>query len=158
MVKLNRTRLNYLERFQRMIDDYNADVYDMEMYFHKLLEFTQSLQAEDHRRIAEGLEEEELTIFDLLTQSNLSLTPDEIAKIKQVAKDLLQTLKQNNLVLDWRKRQQSKAAVEVVIKNVLDELPESYSTEIYEQKCHDIYQHIYESYAGVGLSIYDSIG
>jgi hypothetical protein len=51
-----------------------------------------------------------------------------------------------NLVLDWRKRQQSRAAVRLAIKETLDHLPQSYSAEIYEQKCEQIYQHIYDSY------------
>ncbi|MBU4492172.1 MAG: hypothetical protein KKD69_06895 [Euryarchaeota archaeon] len=45
--------------------------------------------------------------------------------LKKVAKELLTTLKQEKLVLDWRKRQQSR-----------------------------VYQHIYDSYFGQGQSIY----
>ena len=109
MVKLNRTRIDYLERFQKMIDDYNRDSCNIEAYFRNLLEFAQSLKAEDCRRIAEGLEEEELVIFDLLHQPYVSLTDQETMAIKQISKDLLHSLKQEKLVLDWRKRQQSKA-------------------------------------------------
>ncbi len=57
------------------------------------------------------------------------------------------------LVLDWRKRQQSKAEVDITIKDILDKLPRRYTVEIYTQKCQEVYQHIYESYAGAGQYI-----
>jgi type I restriction enzyme R subunit len=56
-------------------------------------------------------------------------------------------LKQEKLVLDWRRRQQSKAAVKVAIEEILARLPESYSTEAYQRKCQEVYQHVYESYS-----------
>jgi hypothetical protein len=36
----------------------------------------------------------------------------------------------------------------IVIKDMLDRLPQSYSDEMYEIKCSEIYQYIYDSYAG----------
>ncbi|MGK7919249.1 MAG: hypothetical protein AB4080_04495 [Trichodesmium sp.] len=58
-------------------------------------------------------------------------------------------------VIDWRQRQQNRATVKVTIEEILDEnLPDIYSEEIYELKCQEIYQHIYESYVGGGKSIY----
>jgi type I restriction enzyme, R subunit len=66
----------------------------------------------------------------------------------------LSTLKQEKLVLDWRRRQQTKAAVKVAIEEILDKLPESYLSEMYDRKCQEIYQHVYESYAEAGRSIY----
>lgn len=102
--------------------------------------------------------EEELAIFDLLTRPEITLSKKEEQDVKQVAKELLETLKREKLVLDWRKRQTTKSAVEVAIKDVLDKLPSSYSADLYEQKCHEVYQHVYESYYGQGRSIYDSAG
>ncbi|MEG5170861.1 hypothetical protein [Microcoleus sp. B3-D7] len=52
------------------------------------------------------------------------------------------SLKQEKLVLDWRRRQQSKAAVKMAIEEALDHLPESYSTETYQRKCQEAYQHV----------------
>lgn len=103
--------------------------------------------------IAENLSEEELAIFDLLTKPQINLSKQEQLQVKQVARELLQTLKTEKLVLDWRKRQESKASVEVAIKDILDGLPESYSADLYNQKCDQIFQHIYESYSGQG-SVY----
>lgn len=112
------------------------------------------MDVEDKRAIAENLTEEELAIFDLLTKSEVNLTKQEEKEVKQVAKELLENLKREKLVLDWRKRQQSRAAVQLAIEEALDRLPQSYSNEIYEQKCEQVYQHIYDSYQERERSIY----
>ena len=39
MVKLNRTRIDYLGKFQAMIDDYNAGSVNVEEFFKKLVDF-----------------------------------------------------------------------------------------------------------------------
>ena len=55
--------------------------------------------------------------------------------MKKVARDLLETLQKEKLVLDWRKFQRSRAAVTVSIEDVLDAgLPHSYTKEIFQQK------------------------
>jgi type I restriction enzyme R subunit len=43
---------------------------------------------------------------------------------------LLETLKREKLVLDWRKKQQAKADVQVTIDQILDRLPPSYTQEV----------------------------
>ncbi|PSB19215.1 DEAD/DEAH box helicase, partial [filamentous cyanobacterium Phorm 46] len=154
MLRLNKSRMNYLDKFQQMIDEYNAGSCNVETLFAELVEFAQELNIEDKRAISENLAEEELAIFDLLTKPDITLTEKEKLEIKKVAKELLSTLKQEKLMLDWRRRQQSKAAVKVAIEEVLDRLPESYSTAAYQRKCQEIYQHVYESYAEAGRSIY----
>jgi len=156
MVRLNKSRMNYLDKFQQMIDEYNAGSRNVETFFTELVEFAQELKVEDKRAIAENLEEEELAIVDLLTKPDITLTEKEKLDVKKVAKELLETLKQEKLVLDWRRRQQSKAAVKVAIEEILDQLPERYSPEVYQRKCEEVYQHVYESYSGAGRSIYNT--
>ncbi len=154
MVRLNKSRMNYLDKFQQMIDEYNAGSRNVETFFTELVEFAQELKVEDKRAISENLEEEELAIVNLLTKPDITLTEKEKLAVKSVAKELLSTLKREKLVLDWRRRQQSKAAVKVAIEEILDQLPESYSTDVYERKCEEVYQYVYESYSGAGRSIY----
>jgi len=154
MVRLNKSRLNYWERFQKMIDEYNAGSRNIETFFSELVDFAQELNVEDKRALAEQLDEEELAVFDLLTKPNVTLSKNEEQEVKKVAGVLLETLKREKLVLDWRKRQQSRAAVKLTIEETLDQLPQSYSSELYERKCQDVYQHIYDSYYGQGRSIY----
>ncbi|MEG5001449.1 type I restriction enzyme endonuclease domain-containing protein [Microcoleus sp. B4-D4] len=154
MLHLNKSRMNYLDKFQQMIDEYNAGSGNVETLFAELVEFAQELNIEDKRAIGENLSEEELAIFDLLTKPDITLTEKEKLEVKKVVKELLSTLKQEKLVLDWRRRQQTKAAVKVAIEEMLDKLPESYSTAAYQRKCQEIYQHVYECYSEAGRSIY----
>ncbi len=142
MVSLNKSRTNYLEKFQHMIENYNSGSRNVELFFNDLLTFAQELEVEDKRVIAENLTEEELAIFDLLTKPEVNLTKQEEKEVKQVARELLENLKREKLVLDWRKRQQSRAAVQLAIAETLDQIPQSYSTEIYEQKCDRVYQQL----------------
>lgn len=59
-------------------------------------------------------------------------------------------------MLDWKKRQQSRAAVQVAIEAELDRLPEdAYGLEIYREKCSRVFEHVFEAYQGDGRSIYD---
>lgn len=139
-----------------MIEDYNAGSRNVELFFNDLIAFAQDLEVENKRAIAENLTEEELAVFDLLTKPEVNLTKQEEREVKQVARELLDTLKREKLVLDWRKRQQSRAAVRLAIEETLDHLPQSYSAEVYEQKCEQVYQHVYDSYQERGRSIYTS--
>jgi len=154
MIAINRTRIDFQEKFQKMIDEYNSGAYNIEVFFEKLIRFAKELGEEDQRAIRENISDEELVVFDLLTKPELELNKKEIEEVKKVAKDLLGTLKNEKLVLDWRKRQQSRASVRLAIETVLDRLPRTYTKELYQQKCDTIYQHIYDSYFGQDSSIY----
>ena len=86
------------------------------------------------------------------------LTGKDRDQVKQGAKALLERLKQEMLVIDWRKREQTRAAVRQMIEMALDEfLPKTYNKEIYEQKCERVYQHVYDAYVGQGRSVYATI-
>lgn len=88
----------------------------IEAFFEGLKEFVGALSAEEQRGVAEGLTEEELAIFDILTQPEPVLTKAEEAQVKKVCRGLLATLKREKLVLDWREKQQAKAAVMQAMK------------------------------------------
>jgi type I restriction enzyme R subunit len=60
-------------------------------------------------------------------------------------------------VLDWQKRQQSRAAVRVFIEDMVWQLPEGYTKEVCLKKSAAIYQHIYDNYWGADRSIYSRI-
>jgi type I restriction enzyme R subunit len=127
---------------------------DVDQFFEALVELMTELDEEEKRHAEENLTEEELALFDLLTRP-----PDKLAKkdkdlVKMVARNLLRTLKEEKLVLDWRKTQQTRAAVRQAIEMELDELPDVYTKGLYNQKCELVYQHIYESYWGRNQSVY----
>jgi len=158
LVALNRSRMDYAERFRQMIDEYNAGSVNVEVFFGRLVTFAQELTAEEKRSVAEGLSEEELALFDILTKPEkpaISLTEPERRQVKTAARDLLEALKRGKLVLDWRKRQQTRAGVEKAIQVALDRgLSDKYDKELYDAKCAAVFQHVYEKYYGAGGSVY----
>jgi type I restriction enzyme R subunit len=158
MVRLNRTRIDFYEKFREMIEEYNAGSLNADEFFGRLLKFAKELDHEEKRGISEHLSEEELTIFDLLTKPEMSLTEKEKKQVKKVAKELLATLHNGKLVLDWRKKQQAQATVQVTIAETLEALPDRYDKKLYQQKCNLIYQHIFDSYYGENRSIYAVAG
>jgi len=153
MVTLNKTRTDLMEKFKKLIDEYNKGL-NVEGFFAKLVNFVKELSVEEKRSVSEDLTEEELALFDILTKPEIDMTESEKENVKKVARMLLQTLKEAKLVLDWRKKQRTRADVYATVKTVLDELPRAYTTELYEQKCDTVYQHVYDSYQGEAKSIY----
>lgn len=159
LIRLNKSRIDFAERFKKMIDEYNSGASNIDILFHKLLAFAKELTEEEKRSIAEQLTEEELVMFDILTKPEPKLTEKEKAQVKKAVRELLETLKREKLVLDWRKRQQTRAAVLITIQDYLDrELPRAYTPEIFKRKCDEVYQHIYDCYYGAGHSIYSRAG
>jgi type I restriction enzyme R subunit len=155
MVRLNRTRMDYLERFQAMIDAYNAGSLNADEFFQQLMAFAQSLNEEEKRGVGEQLNEEELALFDLLTKPKIDMSDADRDKVKATARELLAALKAGKLVLDWRKRQQARAEVRVTIEKLLDQgLPRVYTSKLFEQKTTAMFQHVYDAYYGAGCSVY----
>ncbi len=155
LVQQNGTRMDYMTRFQEMIDAYNAGAINAEVLFKRLIDFSRELSTEEQRKVREGLSEEELALFDLLMRPKVELTKKERQEVKKLSRELLETLKREKLVLDWRKRQQARAAVRVAVEDALDELPEeAYPEELWAEKCEAVYEHVYRSYYGHGSSVY----
>jgi type I restriction enzyme R subunit len=153
MVHLNKTRTDLLEKFKKLIDEYNSGM-DVEGFFEKLLAFARELNQEEQRGVAEQLSEEELAVFDILTKPDLDMNDEDRKQVKLVARKLLQTLKEAKLVLDWRKKLRTRADVFSTVKTVLDDLPRIYSVDLYQAKCDSVYWHVFDSYQGEGLSVY----
>jgi type I restriction enzyme R subunit len=155
MVQLNPTRMDFQARYQQMIDEYNAGAHNTETIFQELVRFSLDLNAEDQRAVAEQLSEEELAVFDLLIRPERDWSEQDRQAIKAAARELLARLKSEKLVLDWRKRQQTQAAVKQTIAKVLDEeLPVSFDTALFQKKCEAVYQHVFDAYADGEHTIY----
>jgi len=157
LTRLNPTRVDLYERFQRLLEEYNAGSLNVETYFKELVEFSKALDGEEGRALSEGLTEEQQAVFDILTRPGPGLTKDEKHQVKRVAEELLVTLKRGKLVLDWRKEQQTRAAVRLAVEETLDRLPEKYTRQTYAQKCDAVYQHVFDSYWDDGHSVYDRV-
>ena len=151
MVQQNKSRMDFMERFQRMIDAYNSGSKNIEELFQELVDFAQSLKEEEQRAMREELTEEELAIFDILTKPEPKLTNKEEAGVKRTVRELLEKLKNEKLVLDWRKTQQRKAVVKDFINQFYaDRLPEAYNDDLYDAKCDLTFLHVYDVYGNYG--------
>lgn len=152
MVFGNPNRIDYYERYQQIITDYNSeqDRTKIEKTFMELMNLANSLDEEEQRYVREGFNsDEELSMYDMLFKENLS--PNDIKKIKEVAVDLLYKVKSKIAELNhWTDKQETKAAVDNLIRDTLwAELPESYdevSISVYRQK---IYEYLYTRYNGI---------
>ena len=159
LIRLNASRYDFLDRFQKMIEAYNSGALSIEQLFAELVTFTKDLSDEEQRHLRENISEEELAVFDILTRPGPDLTPQESEAIKKVCKDLLAKLKTEKLVLAWRTKRTTRAAVRVEIEKMLDSgLPEKYTTELFEQKCGVLFQHVLEKYPESGESVYEAAG
>lgn len=154
LARLNPTRVDLVERFEKLVADYNAGSINTEAFFKELLAFRKTLSEEEARVLSEGLDEEHLAVFDLLMRPAPELSEAEKAQVKKVADELLATLKRGKLVLDWRKQQSTRAAVRVAVEETLDRLPDAYTRQVYAQKCEAVYQHVFDSYWDDGRSVY----
>jgi type I restriction enzyme, R subunit len=155
LVRLNPVRVDLVERFEKLVADYNAGSINTETFFQELLAFSKTLTEEEARALSEGLSEELLAIFDLLMRPAPPLSEAEQAQVKRVAEELLTILKRDKIVLDWRKQQGTRAAVRVAVEETLDRLPEAFTRQLYAQKCDAVYQHVFDSYWDDGHSVYD---
>ena len=154
LVQLNRTRADYLSKFEDLIESYNAGSRSIEELFRELVTLSRSLSDEQERHVRENLSEEELTVFDILTRPGPELTTEERDEVKKVARQLLGRLK-SLLVLDWRQRVGARATVRQAIEKELDDgLPRAYTPELYQTKVSAVFEHVFESYQGEGSSVY----
>lgn len=157
MVAQNPARADFLERFQRLIDAYNQASLNIETFFRELVRLTKDLTEEERRAMREELTEEELALFDILTKPEPDLTIKEKAEVKKVCKALLETLKAEKLVLDWRRKPSAMGEVRRTIEIILDHgLPDIYEEQVYKRKCDMTFQHIFEKYAGSRSVVYET--
>ncbi len=152
MLAVNPGRIDYYERYQEIIDQYNAeqDRATIEKTFLDLMDLASSLDREQQRYIREGFSsDEELSLYDLLFQDNLSAA--EIKKLKTVAVELLAKIKEKIAGLDhWTDKQETKAAVDNLIRDFLwEELPESYDEVRISEYRRRIYEYVYIQYKEV---------
>lgn len=154
MVRENKTRADYLEKFRTLIDAYNSGSRNIEETLKDLMALSMVLTEEQTRHVRENLSEEELTIFDILTRPAPKLTSEERDQVKKVAHQLLERVRAL-LVIGWRERVTSRARVKEAIEDALDEgLPLPYGKDEFENKCSAVFEHMYESYQGDGKSVY----
>ena len=156
MIQLNSMRKHFQEKFEQIIDDYNSGKLTMEQMYVQLVALTKELTQEEKRHLDENLSEEELAILDILTKPEPKLSKKEFETVKAAAQKLIKVIKKEKLVLDWRKKQSTRAKVKEAIETICDEiLPEIYNKELFQEKCNALYEHFYDYYNNAKDNIYD---
>ena len=151
MLSCNPTRMDYYDRYQNIIKEYNEekDRAAIADAFEKLMKLSQDLSQEEKRYAREGFSsDEELSVFDLLFKADL--TKQEIGRIKQVSIDLLAKVKAKIAELDhWADKPETKAIVDNLIRDTLwAELPESYDEHSITGYRSELYEYFYMRYKG----------
>ena len=149
LLSTNPGRINYYDRYRKIIDDYNSekDRATIEKTFIELMNLANQLDNEEQRYIREGFSsDEELSFYDMLFRDDLSKS--DIKKLKEVSVNLLTKVKSRIAELDhWTDKQETKAEVEIIIRDTLwKELPECYDEDsilTYKQK---IYEYVFTNY------------
>jgi type I restriction enzyme R subunit len=147
LLRFNRTRTDFQEKFEELIEAYNAGSRTIEQLLEELIALSRALTEEQTRHVRENLSPDELVIFDILTRPAPELSSEERDGVKKVARQLLNRLK-GLLVLEWRRRAQSRAKVRLAIEEALDEgLPKLFDRRLYTEKCSRVFEHVFETYA-----------
>ena len=147
MLKHNPLRMDYQQKYEEIVADYNRekDRVTIEETFRRLTELMDELDEEQKRAVQEGLDEDELALFDLLKKDNLAKAERE--RVKQASRNLLSSIKARLSELDrfWEK-EQTKADVEVfILDQVYASLPTPpFTAEEKKAAATQVYAHVWQ--------------
>ena len=150
MMKNNPLRIDYYQRYQEIVDEYNKDNKkdEIAIIFEKLMRLVDEMDEEQRRYVKEGFDsDEELSIYDLLV-SGQTLSKEDIKKVKKLAQEMLTKIKARIHELDhWRDKEETQSIISVMIRDLLwANLPESYGDNeiaVYKQM---LYEYVYNTY------------
>ncbi len=150
MLKQNPLRIDYYQRYQDIVDEYNKENKkdEIAIVFENLIKLVSELDEEQKRYVQEGFNsDEELSIYDLLV-SGQALSKEEIKKVKKLAQEMLTKIKERIHELDhWRDKEETQSIISVLIRDLLwSNLPDSYSDTqitVYKQA---LYEYVYNTY------------
>lgn len=150
MLKENPLRIDYYERYQEIVNEYNQDNKKdtIAVTFENLMKLVSELDDEQKRYIAEGFDsDEELTIFDLLSRDS-ELSKEEIKQVKKLAQTMLMKIKARIHELDhWRDKEETQSIISVLIRDLLwADLPDSYDDKAVANYRQRIFEYIYQTY------------
>ncbi len=152
MLFSNPNRINYYERYQQIITNYNSeqDRANIEKTFMDLMDLANQMNQEEQRYVRENFtSDEELSLYDMLFRDDLS--KNDIKKLKEVAATLLQKIKSKVAELDhWTDKQETKAEIDNLIRDTLwADLPECYDEMAISCYRQQIYEYVYTRYGAV---------
>jgi type I restriction enzyme R subunit len=117
----NPMRIDFYERYQEIIENYNngKEYATVKELFDALILLLGDLSEEEKRAERELLDEDELTVFDMLNRDK-KITDKEKTEVKDTAKKLLEHLKNNEFKVEyWSEKTQTASAVKKAINDCL---------------------------------------
>ena len=154
MAARNPSRIDLVEKLEDLVDAYNTASSDVAETFQKLKDFIKALEEEEARAAREGLSQDELAIFDVLTRPEPKLTKAQEIAVKKVAQELLTKLQEAVQVFHWRDRQQPRSVVRSTIEVVLNTLPEEpYPKDLWDEKVEATWQFVLSRYATGSVAV-----
>ena len=147
MLARNPMRMDYQLKYEAIVAAYNRekDRVTIENTFKTLIELIEELDVEQMRAVEEGLDEDELAIFDLLKKDGLNRPERE--KVKQASRELLEAINHRLAELDrfWEK-EQTKAEMEVFILDAVYEKlpPTAFTSEEKQAVATEVYNYVWE--------------
>lgn len=154
LVRLNPSRAYLRERLDESVRESFEGEIETEAFFARLVDLAQELNAETHRAAEEGLKEDELALFDLLTKKGPALIGPETEGVKTLVRGLLADLKAERLDAGWRDDAARRAVVRTCIDETLKRLPDAFPLELVAVRASAIFEHVFDSYYGGGLGVY----
>lgn len=117
----NPLRIDFYERYQEIIENYNngKEYATVKELFDALILLLGDLSEEEKRAERELLDEDELTVFDMLNRDK-KITDKEKLEVKETARKLLEHLKNNEFKVEyWSEKTQTASAVKKAINDHL---------------------------------------
>ena len=147
MLAQNPMRMDYQEKYSRIVEDYNRekDRATVEETFRRLTELIEELDAEQMRAVEEGLSEDELALFDLLKKDSLGKRERE--RVKQASRELPAAIKERLQTLDrfWEKEQTKADVKALILDEVYIKLPSPpFSNEEKQAMADKVYSHVWQ--------------
>ena len=152
MLALNPSRINFYEKYQEIIQEYNDEQnrITIERTFEELMKLSEELTEEERRYVREGFEnDEQLSLFDVLMKDDL--TKEEIRKLKKVSVELLEKIKHLLATMDHPfEKPETRSIIDNTIRDILwTELPDSYSDDSISYYRDAVYSYVSQRYGSV---------
>jgi type I restriction enzyme R subunit len=142
IARTNPTYEELAEKFENLVEAYNNGSVNIEELLRRLRALVGELDEYERRLVTEDLTEEQLAVFDLLTKPEPELTDEQQAQVKGLARELFAHIEEA-LVLDWRKHQEGRGRVRVALETHLDQLPDVYEPDLFNNKCGLVYEYVF---------------
>lgn len=121
LLNQNPMRIDFYERYQEIIENYNngKEYATVKELFDALILLLGDLSEEEKRAERELLDEDELTVFDMLNRDK-KISDKEKVEVKDTARKLLEHLKNNEFKVEyWSEKTQTASAVKKAINDHL---------------------------------------